>query len=119
MYSEKHPPTQAEATTSSELQSRVEAERHNRIRIAAWAYAYEIENDPLVSDAEFDRLASRIDPKVGTGHDRLDAFFREHFSPYSGQWVHLHPEMNKLRRHVAYIRDLRTNPPTLNRPSQS
>lgn len=74
----------------------VEIERRRRIRVALWAYAYEIANDELVPDAVFDREALLIDPKVPTGHRVLDRFFREKFASYTGQWVNEHPELHKL-----------------------
>ena len=117
MNTQNKPAMQAETTISGARGPRINEERRNRIRLSAWAHAYEIENDPLASDAEFDRLALLINPEISTGHEKLDAFFREHFSQHTGQWVYLHPEPNKLRHHVARIRDLRANPPTFNRLS--
>lgn len=76
--------------------SPVELERRRRIRVSVWAYAYELLDVSLVSDAEFDREAQAVDVNVSTGHPQLDAFFREHFADYTGQWVHKHPEKHKL-----------------------
>jgi hypothetical protein len=39
------------------------SEIRNRIRVAAAAYAYEVENDPILTDAEFDALCLSINPK--------------------------------------------------------
>jgi len=77
----------------------VDVERHRRILVAIWAYAYEIADDPLVSDAVFDYEAAQIDPTVSTGRSRLDEFFATEFSPDTGQWVHKHPHPNKLAYH--------------------
>lgn len=74
------------------------AETRNRIRLAVAAYAYEVENDPILSDAEFDRLSALINPLVSTGNPRLDWFFLTEFSPATGLWVHRHPEIEGLRR---------------------
>ena len=35
-----------------------------RIKVAVAAYAYEVMDDPIMSDAEFDRLARAIRPSV-------------------------------------------------------
>lgn len=46
--------------------SRIEQERHTRIKLSVLAYAYEIAGDPLASDAEFDALALSSDPTMQT-----------------------------------------------------
>lgn len=76
----------------------IATERHNRILVSLWAYAYEFECCSLVSDAVFDKKANEIKPEVSTGHTELDAFFRAEFSPITGMWVHNHPEIYKLRK---------------------
>ena len=76
--------------------SPVEVERRRRIRIALWAYAYEMRDNPLVSDAEFDREALLVQPEMSTGHAKLDRFFREEFAPHTGQWIYKHPELHKV-----------------------
>lgn len=72
-------------------------ETRTRIRLSVAAYAYEMENDSIMSDAEFDSLSLTVDPRVTTGNKKLDAFFREHFEPDTGVWVRQHPEPEKLR----------------------
>lgn len=72
-------------------------ERRRRIRVALFAYAYEFEAESMVSDADFDALALRVDTSVGTGHPVLDAWFRQHFQPHTGQWIHAHPELDGIR----------------------
>lgn len=79
-------------------------ECRNRIRVAAAAYAYEIENDPILSDSEYDILAKSIRPSILTGNAELDNFFAEVFSPDTGIWVHKHPDKEGLRRVAALIR---------------
>jgi len=69
----------------------IEIERRRRIRLSLWAYAYEIENTSLVDDAQFDVEAQRSDPTINTGH--LDDWWRKEFKPYTGQWIHRHPEI--------------------------
>lgn len=75
-----------------------EIERLHRIQVAAWAWAYEVESDPIVEDAEFDRVCRLIRPAMSTGRPDLDAFFRTQFNPSTGMWVHHHPEKHKLAR---------------------
>lgn len=73
-------------------------ETWKRIKIAVAAYAYEFENDPIMSDADFDELASLIDLNIDTGNKLLDKFFREEFDEITGQWIHKHPELEKIRQ---------------------
>jgi hypothetical protein len=82
----------------------VEVERRNRIRLTLAAYAYEFENESFMSDGDFDELAKKIRPEMGTiesyhtdprqraRYEALDAFFRKEFMPDTGQWIHKHPE---------------------------
>lgn len=72
----------------------VEIERRRRIRLSVWAYAYEIAGCGIVADAKFDREAYASDPTIITG--RLDDWWFINFSPNTGQWIHSHPEMDKL-----------------------
>lgn len=86
-------------------------EIRRRIRIAVAAYAYEIENDPVMTDAEFDAMAREIDPDMATGNLKLDAFFMAHFDPDTGQWVHKHPGIQGLRRiYETIFRDRHAEP---------
>lgn len=71
----------------------MEAERRRRIRVALAAWAYERYDDPIMTDAEFDRLAREIDPTIKTGHKKLDRFFATEFNPSTGQWIYRHPEL--------------------------
>lgn len=75
-----------------------EIERRNRIKLSIAAYAYEILNEPIISDDEFDQLAEQIRPKMSTGHGRIDAFFRNHFDPFTGIWIHSHPDLEGVKR---------------------
>lgn len=72
-------------------------EIRRRIRVSVAAYAYELRDDPVMDDAEFDRLCREIDPDLVTGNPALDRFFMVHFEPDTGQWVHKHPELHKLK----------------------
>lgn len=61
---------------------KVDEIRRARIKIAVMAYAYEIADDALVSDEEYDKL--------------LDDFFKDEFTPDTGMWIHNHPEIDKI-----------------------
>jgi hypothetical protein len=73
-------------------------EIRNRIRLAVAAYAYEVENDPVMSDAEFDMLAKSINPRVLTGRALCDLFFLESFEPHTGSWIHDYPDLPGIER---------------------
>jgi len=73
--------------------TRVEHERRNRIRVAVFAYAYEVRDEALIPDAEYDALARSIDPSISTGNPVIDNFFRDHYNPDTGMWIHRHPEL--------------------------
>jgi hypothetical protein len=84
--------------------ARVERERWLRIRVAAAAYAYEVEAKPIVDDATFDMLARHVRPQIMTGHPVFDVFFLTHFEPFTGAWVYRHPDLLGLKRICAKIR---------------
>jgi hypothetical protein len=75
----------------------INQEIRNRIRLSVAAYAYEIDNNEIMSDSEFDKLAYSINVKEKTGNRKLDNFFRKHFKPDTGMWIHSHPEKNKIQ----------------------
>lgn len=75
----------------------LEIERRRRISVALWAYAYEICDDPIVSDAKFDRVCDEIDLDISTGNVKMDRWFKKNFKPWTGTWVWRHPELHKLR----------------------
>ena len=79
-------------------QKRVEycEETRNRIRVALWAYAYEIKDDPLVCDQMFDETCAKIDVRRSTSNPKMDAWFREHFDPDTGQWIYEHPGLKRF-----------------------
>lgn len=74
------------------------AETRNRIRVAVAAYAYEVENASVMSDAEFDALCNEIDPTLATARAAEDEFFLIHFEPHTGSWIHKHPDLPGIRR---------------------
>lgn len=73
-------------------------ETRNRIRLSVAAFAYEFEDSPIMSDAEFDRLARRIMPFIATGSKVEDHFFSHEFTPDSGLWIRRHPNLDGIRR---------------------
>lgn len=85
--------------------SPVEIERRNRIRLAVAAYAYEMQDDLLMSDAEFDSLALKINPDIDTGHEVLDKFFKTEFGSHTGQWIYRHPELDKVEALYNRLKD--------------
>jgi hypothetical protein len=74
----------------------VNTETKNRIKVAVAAYAYEVLNQPIIADGEFDALAKKIDLSVNTRRPDLDKWFRENFSPSTGMWVLNHPDRRRL-----------------------
>jgi tRNA/tmRNA/rRNA uracil-C5-methylase (TrmA/RlmC/RlmD family) len=69
-----------------------------RIQLSIAAYAYEFENDSIMSDAEFDEKCLLIDPEMKTGNRKMDNFFKKHFDPSTGQWIHKHPQLSFIRQ---------------------
>ena len=74
----------------------IETERRNRIRVSVAAYAYEVRDHSIMSDAEFDALALKINPEISTGNTELDLFFREKFNSYTGSWIFRHPDLHGI-----------------------
>lgn len=75
--------------------------------MTAYAYAYEIDDTPLVSDPEYDAIALRVNPDQATGNDLLDRFFRAYYEKYTGSWIYMHPELLKVKALVARVRTAR------------
>lgn len=74
----------------------IEEQIRLRIRLSVYAYAYEIANETLISDHEFDALCLKVDPSIKTGNKKMDKFFEKEFDPSTGQWIHKHPELGKI-----------------------
>ena len=79
------------------IPSPIETERRKRIRLSVFAYAYEFDNNSLISDEEYDKLSREINPQIKTGHDKLDKFFETQFEPDTGMWIRKHPELTRVR----------------------
>lgn len=78
-------------------QTSVEVERRRRIQLSLWAYAYEIESNPIVSDSVFDEEAKKVNLSIDTGNLKMDKWFKENFQPYTGSWIMKHPELDKIK----------------------
>lgn len=76
----------------------IEVEVRRRIRVSVAAYAYEIANKPIMSDAEWDHMASQVNRWMGTCHPLLDEFFVTEFSPMTAMWIHRHPELGRIKQ---------------------
>jgi len=83
-------------------------QRQLRIRLALAAYAYEFENDSILSDADFDAMSLMVDTSIDTGAPDLDFFFMESFNPSTGQWIHDHPELDRVKSLYWYLKDIGT-----------
>lgn len=74
----------------------INQEIRNRIKLSVAAYAYEMEDDSIMSDADFDNLCREIKVNESTGNEKMDNFFKTEFNSSTGQWIHKHPELNKI-----------------------
>ena len=74
----------------------INEEIRRRIKLSVAAYAYEVKNDSIMSDADFDEQCKLVDVLKSTGNKKIDNFFRNHFDPSTGQWIHKHPEIDKI-----------------------
>jgi hypothetical protein len=68
-----------------------------RIKLSIAAYAYEFCDNSIMSDAQFDEMCGDINPLIKTGNKVMDKFFKEKFDPSTGQWIHSHPELDKIK----------------------
>lgn len=82
--------------TESTWGSSADKERRRRIKLSLAAFAYEMRNEIIMSDHDFDKLCLEVDPSIDTGHPVMDKFFREKFDPSTGMWIRDHPELTKL-----------------------
>lgn len=87
---------------SSPYSERVCQETRKRIRVAVAAWAYEVLEQTIMSDSEFDELAKSIDLSIDTRRPDLDKWFRKNFQPYTGSWVYGHPDRQRLD-HIAKL----------------
>lgn len=90
---------------NSPYSDRVSLETRKRIRVAVAAWAYEVMQTPIMTDAEFDKLAESIDLSIDTRRPDLDKWFRKNFQSYTGSWVHGHPDRTRLNQIAEMIID--------------
>jgi len=81
-------------------------QRWLRIMVSAAAYGYEFKSESFLDDATFDALCKLIQPFVQTGRPDLDWFFMTEFSPDTGQWIHKHPELEKVKTTFEKVSEL-------------
>ena len=82
-----------------------EYQKRLRIRLCVFAYAYEYEADSLIDDHEFDRLCLLVNTDVKTDDISYDKWFKEEFSPYTGQWIRNHPERLLVQRQYLRLKE--------------
>jgi len=94
------------STAMAKWGSPTEIQIRLRMKLSAAAYAYEFEPEekPLCSDEEFDEASKMIDLSILTSRPDLDAFFKEHFNPSTGVWIHKHPELDQVREYTKRLR---------------
>lgn len=76
--------------------SKVEKEVRRRIKLSVAAYSYEMLDESIMSDAEFDKMCIQVNLKVDTGNKKMDSYFKKNFDPSTGQWIRKHPELDKI-----------------------
>lgn len=76
----------------------VEVERRRRILLSIAAYAYEVLNVSLMSDADFDAECLAVDLSIDTENAEMDAWFRKRFQPHTGMWIHKHPYLGRIHQ---------------------
>lgn len=74
----------------------VEKQTRLRIQLSVYAYAYEVKDTSLIDDHKYDKLSLEVNPTIETGNKKLDDFFKKEFDPSTGQWIHKHPELDKV-----------------------
>ena len=72
-------------------------ETRNRIKLSVAAYAYEMLNVSVMSDADFDSLSESLDPSFCTGNTTIDDFFSKEFKADTGMWIHKHPDLEGIK----------------------
>lgn len=102
MPPDRDPKTVQDVAWNSGLPTKSEEEKRRRIRLAVYAYAYEILQPPisLVSDHVFDAECYKINLEIDTDRPDLDEWWRNNFHPHTGSWIWRYPEKHKLHRLV-------------------
>lgn len=78
-------------------------EKGLRIRLAVWALAYERYNHSFVPDDVYDQMSLKVDLSTPTDRPDLDEWYSNNFNVSTGQWVHTHPEIDRLHMLVRQL----------------
>ncbi len=77
-----------------------------RVQLAVWAFAYEVYSHSFVTDSQYDKQSLLVDLSIATDREDLDSWFKDNYSPYTGQWVLEHPEKDRLNTIVQGLIEL-------------
>ena len=67
--------------------NKISEEIKRRIKVSVAAYAYEMKNESIMTDEQFDLECKKIDVTITTGNDIMDKWFKQEFDPCTGQWI--------------------------------
>lgn len=81
-------------------------EKRLRASVVFNAVAYELYGINFISDSEWDTRALKVDITIDTDRPDLDEWFREHYTPYTSQWVHSFPDIHRMRELVQQVSSL-------------
>lgn len=85
------------------------AEQQTKLRIlilmAAYAYEFEPDEQPLCSDAEFDEACKMVDLSIKTSRPDIDRWFKENFDPSTGMWINDFPQLEGIKALVKRKRE--------------
>lgn len=62
-----------------------------------------------MGDVDYDTLSKAVDLSVKTGDKVMDRWFKKHFDPSTGMWVHKHPDRDRLAAIAKLVRSARDN----------
>lgn len=94
-------------------QTKLERVRQARICISLWACAYEFYDYSWVSDAKYDEVSKEVerDLEIDTDNKKLDFWFRRNFEVHTGQWIHKHPDLKRIKQKHEHFIWLKENYP--------
>lgn len=86
------------------MSTTISKEIHRRIQVSVWAYAYEIKNESLVPDHDYDQTCLLINKDMSTSYEGrnntdIDRWFRNNFDPSTGMWIRNHPNLEGIERY--------------------
>lgn len=71
-------------------------ETWRRRQLAAVTFAIEVREVPLMLERDWDRIAQRIQTRLGTCDPEIDEFWCTKFSPMTTAWIHHHPRLDEV-----------------------